>query len=148
MIGEIDAGQGFGDVELAGNPLGVGAVPIEDTIGCIGILLDFMDEKSRTDGVYASGFDEDGLAFFWSDGVDLIGDCALRDGLLEAFASDSMFQPDVKFRAWLAVSNEPHFGFRLAVERCGDGCGRVDLDGEVSRAIENFDEYGETLGVG
>lgn len=57
-IGEVDACERFRDMEVAGFAICVSAIPIEDAVGGIGILLNFMDEKSRADGVEASRFDE------------------------------------------------------------------------------------------
>lgn len=56
-----------------------------------------MDEESGSDGVEAAGLDEDGVAFFREDGVDLMGDGAGGDGLLEGGLGGAVFQSDVEF---------------------------------------------------
>ena len=90
--------SGFGDVEVAGVTFGVGAVPIEDAVGGVGVLLDLVDEKAGTDGVEAARFDKYGFTFFRSDRVDLVGDCSVGDGLLKSWhACGSVFEADVEF---------------------------------------------------
>ena len=64
-IREVDAGKGLGDVEVAGLAGGIGAVPVEDAVGGVRVLLDFVDEEAGPDGVEAPGLDEYGLSFAW-----------------------------------------------------------------------------------
>ena len=144
---EVDAGEGLGDVKVAGFAFGIGAVPIENAVGGVGVLLDLVDEETGADGVEAAGLDEDGLAFLRGDGVDLVGDRALGDGLFKGLSGHSFFQADVKFRPRLAVGDVPHLGLRFATEFFSNIRRWVNLDGEVVGAIENLDKEGETVGV-
>lgn len=50
-VGEVDAGERFFDMELAGISVVVEAIPVKDAVGGVGVLLDFVDEKARADGV-------------------------------------------------------------------------------------------------
>ena len=94
-----------------------------------------MDEKACTYRVEAAGFDEDRLSLFWGDGVDLVGDCALGDRLLEGFTGSSIFQADIEFCAGFAVCDKPHLRFGFAAEFICDRRGRMDLDGKFFRAV-------------
>ena len=53
-------------------------------------------------------------------------------------------EADVKFRAGIAVGDEPHFGFRFAAEFRGEAGRRMDLDREVVAGVEHLDEDRET----
>ena len=44
-IVKVDAGKRLADVELAGGAIESEAVPIEDAVGGVRVLLDFVDEK-------------------------------------------------------------------------------------------------------
>lgn len=92
---EVDAGHGFCDVEVARLAFGVGAVPIEDTVGGVGVLLDFMDEESGTNGVEASRLDKNGIALFGGNRMNLIGHGAIGDGFLEAAACRTVFEANI-----------------------------------------------------
>ncbi len=96
-IVEIDAGERLLDVQIAGLAVGVDAVPIEHPVSRIRVLLNFMNEKSRTDGMEPAGFDEQGIASFGSDGMNEIGDRAIGDGLLKCFTGCAAFQSDMEF---------------------------------------------------
>jgi hypothetical protein len=89
-----------------------------------------MNEKSSTDGMESTGFDEKRIAIFRGDGVHKFRDRAVGDGLLEAFAGSAAFEADVEFGPRQGIGDEPHFGFRFAAELFCDGCGWVDLNGE------------------
>lgn len=140
---EVDGGEGLGDVELAGFAVEAVAVPIEDAVGGVRVLLDFVDEEAGTDGVEAAGGDEDGVAGDGEKGVDVIGDGAVGDGVFEVGTGGAVFEADVEACAGIAIGDVPHFGFGLAVEGRGEVGGWVDLDGEVVAGVEDFDEDGK-----
>ena len=146
-IAEVDGGEGLCDVEFAGFAVEAGAVPIEDAVGGVRVLLDLVDEESCADGVEAAGGDEDGFAGFGSDGVHCVGDGTVGDGFFEVGAGDAIFEADVEFGTGVAVCDVPHFGFGFATEFVGEVDGRVDLDGEVVAGVEHFDEDGEAGGI-
>ncbi len=147
-IDEVDAGERLLDVEVAGFTIEAEAVPVEHTVGGIGILLDFMDEQARADGMESAGGNENGFAGLRFDRMDEVGGGSIGDGLLEIGAGDTFLQSDVKFRTWIAIGDEPHFGFRLAAEMGREFRRRVDLEGKVIPGIEDFDEDGETVVFG
>lgn len=145
---EVDAGEGMSDVEVAGLAVETEAVPVEDAVGRIGVLLDFVDEESRADGVEAAGGDENGIAGLRRDGVHEVRDGAVADGLLELVAGDALAEADVEFRSGITSGDEPHFCFWFTIERGCKGGWRMDLDGEVVAGVEDFDEDGEAVGIG
>ena len=145
---EIDASEGLLNVEVAGLTVGPHAAPVVHAIGGVRVLLDFMNEKSCADGVEPAGLDEKGIAGFGRDGMHEIGNRAVSNRLLEFFTGCTVFQSDVEFGTWEGICDEPHFGLWFAAELFGDGGGRVDLDGKGCRAIEDFDQDGETFAVG
>jgi hypothetical protein len=132
-------------VEVAGFSIEAHAIPVEDTISGIGVLLNFVDEKSGANGVETSGGDEDGLANFWTDGVDLLLDRAIEEGLFEGFARGSFIESDVKFGLGVAVGDVPHFGLGIAAKIICDCLRRVDLDGEVVASVEDLDKEGKAV---
>lgn len=145
---EIDASERLLDMQVANLAVGVGAVPIEDPVSSVRVLLDFMNEKTCADGMESAGFDEEGIAFFRCDGMNVIRDRAIGDSLFEAFTGCAAFQADVEFGSGLGIGDEPHFGLRFAAELLGDGSGRMNLDRERCRTIEDFDEDGKTFAIG
>lgn len=50
-IAEVDAGKRLGDMEFARLAVESAAVPIEDAVGGVGVLLDFVNQKSGADRV-------------------------------------------------------------------------------------------------
>lgn len=147
-IVEVDAGEGLGDVEFAWVAIEAGAVPIEDAVGGVRVLLDFVDQESRADGVEAAGGDEDGVAGGGGEGVDEVGDGAVVDGLFEIGAGDAGFEAGVEFRAGIAIGDEPHLRFGFAAEGWGEVGGRMDLDREVVAGVEDLDQDGKARGIG
>lgn len=145
LVVEVDALERFADVKLARFSVEAEAVPIEDAVGGVGVLLDFVDEESGADGVESAGGDEDGVAVVRSDGVDVIGDGAVGDGGFELVAGGAVFEADVELGAGSGIGDEPHFCFWFATELWCDGDGWVDLDGEVVPGVEDFDEEREAL---
>lgn len=96
-VPKVDALHGLLDVKFAMVAVAIGPVPIEDSVGGIRVLLNFVDEKSGSYGVKAAGFDKDGLAFLGCDRMDLIGDCAVLNRFFESVARHSVFETDIEF---------------------------------------------------
>jgi len=92
------------------------AVPIEDAIGRVGVLLDFVNQKSRANRMEAAGSDEDRLTGRGTHRMHAIGDRAIRDRGFEILAGHAVFESDIKFSAFVAIGDEPHFCFRFAVQ--------------------------------
>ena len=88
---EVDRGERFFDVQVTGPAIKADAVPVEDPIGGVGVLLDLDDHVSPADGVDPTARDEDGVTFFHGHFVDLLGDVAIAQGLLEGVAGHSAF---------------------------------------------------------
>jgi len=132
-------------VEVARGAVEAEAVPVEDTVGGVGILLDLVDEKAGSDGVEATGRNENGLVFFWLDGVNLVGDAAVLQRGCEVLFGHAVFEADVEFGPRVAVGDIPHFCLSVAAEFFGHFDRRMDLNREVITGIEDFDEEGEPL---
>lgn len=92
------------------------AVPIKDAVGRVGVLLDFVNQKSRADRMEAAGGDEDRITGRWAHRMHAIGDRAICDRGFERLTGHAVFEADIKFRARITIGDEPHFRFRFAVQ--------------------------------
>ena len=86
---KVDALQRFGDMQVARLAIGAWAVPVEDPISGIAILLDLVDEEASAYRVEATAWDKDEVAFLRGDGVNLILGVATSDTRLKALSGDS-----------------------------------------------------------
>ena len=116
------------------------AVPIEDAVGRIGVLLDFVNQESRTDRMEAARGDEDRITGRGAHRMHAIGNRAIGDRGFERLTGHAVFESDIKFRAGIAIGDEPHFRFRFAVQRCGKRDWRMHLDGKIVARVEDLDE--------
>ena len=137
---EVNAGKRLRDMEFARFAVESAAIPIEDTVGGVGVLLDFVNQESGADRVEAAGGNEDRVTGLGAYRMHAVGDRAVGDGRFKIFAGHAVFETDIKFRAFVAIGDEPHFRFRLAIQRCGKRDGWVHLDRKIVAGIENFDE--------
>ncbi len=92
------------------------AVPIEDAVGRVGVLLDFVNQESRADRMEAAGGDEDRITGRWAHRMHAIGDRAIRDRGFERLTGHAVFESDIKFSAFVAIGDEPHFCFWFSVQ--------------------------------
>lgn len=145
VVGEVHALEGLFDVEVARVAVGVGAIPIVDAVGGVGVLLDFEQHDARAEGVDASRWDEENVAAFGGDAVEKVGDVALFECVGEFLARDAAFESEINFGIRRGVGDPPHFGFGFAAEFRRDGGGRVDLDGKFIAGVKPFDQNGEWL---
>ena len=126
-----------------------GAVPVEDAVGGVAVLLDFDDEVAFADGVKASAGDEDAVAIVRGEDVKTFFNRAAGEIFRERFAVCARGESGVDAAPWVAGEEIPDFGFGFAAELRGDGGGRMDLDGEAVAGVEEFAEQGKTrAGVG
>ena len=132
-------------MEIARGAVKAHAIPVEDTVGGIGVLLDLVDEESRSDGVKSPGGDEDRVAGLRAHGVDLLFDRSVDQGVFESRSCGTIFKTDVELGSGIAVGDIPHFGFGVASEIGGNFLRRVNLDGEIIAGVEDFDEKGEAV---
>ena len=79
-VGEVDGGEGLFDVEVARFAIEAESVPVEDAIGGVAVLLDLVNEEAGTDGVEASGGDEEAIAGARMEDVDEVGGGAIGEG--------------------------------------------------------------------
>ena len=113
-VGEVDGGEGLFDMEVARFAIEAESIPVEDAIGGVAVLLDFVDEKAGADGVEASGGDEEAIAGARMEDVDEVGGGAIGEGCEEGLAGDTGVEASVDFGSGFGMGDEPHFGFRFA----------------------------------
>lgn len=65
---------------------------------------------------------------------------AVGDRGFERFTGHAVLEADIKFRARIAIGDEPHLGFRFAIQCRGKRDRWMHLDREVVAGIEDFDE--------
>ncbi len=145
-IREVDTGQRFGNMEIARIAVVVSPIPIEDSVGGIRVLLDFVYQKTRTDGMEPTRRNENGIAFLRNEGVDEIRHCTVVDRSFEILATGSLFQTDMKFGTGFRIGDEPHFGFGFSFHRLREVGGRMNLDREVIAGVEDLDQEGKAVG--
>lgn len=92
------------------------AVPIENAVGRVGVLLDFVNQESCADRMESTGGDEDRITGRGAHRMHAIGNRAICDRGFERLAGHAMFEADIKFCAGIAIGDEPHFRFRFAVQ--------------------------------
>ena len=71
------------------------AVPIEDTVGGVGVLLDLVNQESGADRVEAAGGDEDRVAGLGADRMHAVGHGAVGDRGFEVRAGDAVLEADI-----------------------------------------------------
>ena len=118
--------------------MGIAAVPVEDPVGGVGILLDFEDDEAGADGVDASAGEEHGIALGDVDAVEAIGDGAVGNFAFELGAGDALTEADVERGAGFGLGDEPEFGLGLAAEGSGLGGGGGGPGGRVCPGHRGF----------
>jgi ammonia channel protein AmtB len=100
---EVDAGEGFFDVQVTWFSVESEAVPVEDAVGGVRVLLDFVDEETRADGVEAAGGDEDGFARVGENRVHMIGDGSIGRIAVTTNLAAAMGAITAMITAWIVV---------------------------------------------
>jgi len=139
-IGKIDALQRFLHVQLARLAVGIDAIPIEDAISRVGILLNLKNHQARADRVDPTARQEHRVAGVYGDAVKTFLDRAFADLRFEFVARDVLPQADIQLGARLRLRDVPHFRFRFAAERLRFVCGGMYLKRKFFFGIENFDQ--------
>ena len=148
-IVEVDRGERFFDVQVAGPAIEADAVPVEDAVGGIGVLLDLDDHVSAADSVDAPARDEDGIPFFHRHLEDLLGHAPLPQRFLEGFARRRPCpESGVQIAVEQGIHHIPHLALALAAIALGHFQGRMDLDRKPLLRIEQLTEEREALRVG
>ena len=146
---EVGGEEGFFEVEFAWLAVEAGAVPVEDAVGGVAVLLDFDDEVALADGVEASAGDEDAVAVVGGKDVEALLDFAVAELLFERFAGRAGGESGVDAAAGVAGEEIPDFGFGFTAELRGEVGGRVHLDGKSVAGVEEFAEERKTrAGIG
>ena len=119
-VGEVDAGEGLGDVQGPGAAVEAGAIPVENAIGSVAVLLDLENDEARADGVESAAGDEDGVACFHWEARYFFCHGAAGERLLEGVAVDTWVDADPEDGIGLGFGDEPHFCFWFSPELGGD----------------------------
>src|SRR5437867_7545360 len=119
---------------------GIGAVPIEDPIRGVAVLLDFDQQIAGTDGVKTSCRQKYGVTGFCSNLMDVIGHCSIAQGVFELLARDLVMKSQKKFGARIGVGNVPEFCFCLAAQSAGGSFSWMHLQRKFLVRVEKFDE--------
>ena len=119
---------------------GIDAVPIEDTIRGVAVLLDFDQQIAGTEGVKTSCRQKCGVTGFCSNLMDVIGHCSIAQGVFELLARDLVMKSQKQFGARIGLGNVPEFCFWFAAQSGGGSFRWVHLQRKFLVRIEKFDE--------
>ena len=151
-IGKVGGDKRFLDVEFARLAVEAGAVPVEDAIGGVAVLLDFDNDIARADGMEASAGDEDAVAGFHRDSVERFLDAAGPQEVFEFFPGHAFFESGVDGGTGLGIGEIPHLRLGFPAQGGSDTRRRMDLDGEPLAGVEDLDQDGKMrrrmVGVG
>ena len=86
---EIAARERLGDMQLARLSVQAEPVPVEYSVGRVGILLNLKNYIAGPDGVNPPAGQKQGIACFDFHAVNAIGDCSVLNFSLEFLACDS-----------------------------------------------------------
>ncbi len=116
---EVGGDEGLLDVELTGLAIEAGAVPIEDAVGGVAVLLHLDDDVAFTNGVEASAGDEDAVAALDVDGVEGLLHAAVAEEDFKLVTGDAFLEAGVDVGAGQGIGEVPHLGLGLAVRGPG-----------------------------
>jgi len=133
-------------VEFAGFAIETVAIPVKDTVGSVAVLLDFHDEKSLTDCVKTTAWDENTLSRLGGGPMQGLFDIAILESLFKGIAGDSLLQPCIDGGTGRSVQKIPAFRLGLASQFGGTGDRRMHLNGEAFPGVKQFDEQWKTGG--
>ena len=143
MVGEVNRGERFGDVECARFSVEARAVPVEDAVGRVAVLLDLHDEAAGADRVAAPARDEHRVARPHWHAVEQVGGVTVGERALEIRAGRAAPEARVERGIFRRIEQIPHFRLRFAAQLGGHVRGRVDLNGERVLRVEDFCEQGK-----
>ena len=130
-------------MQIPGFAIEAQAVPIEDAVSRVAVLLDFDDKVSFADGVEASARNKDAVALPGGEHVEAFFNFAAPEFFLEGRARRSGRQTGIDAAARGALQEIPHLGLRFPLELRRDRGGWVNLDRKAVARIEQFAKQGE-----
>ena len=147
QVGEVEALEGRFGVKFPRLSVGSDAVPIEQAVGGVAVLLDLCDEAACADGVAASAGDEEGVTGAnWYAVEDRCG-VPFREERSEGFWGEvRCVESGEHVGIGCRIEDVPGLGFWFTAEARCDGCGGVDLHGERVGGIEKFEQEREVRG--
>lgn len=142
-----EGGEGFLDVEGSWfSGLGVGTIPIVQTVNGIGVLLDFEKEAAGADGMNPSGRHIEKVTWVWVDGLEPFGKGAGGKGCAEVGRRCAGFESQIAEGIRGGVEHVPAFGFGFAAEATGGVGVGVNLNAEGLSGVEDLNQKGESGG--
>jgi hypothetical protein len=108
---ETHDGESFLNMKFAHATLSVGPIVVEDAIGEIGVLLNFAEDKTRSNRMRRACGYEDRFAFGHWHMLEAVFRRAIRDRLLELLARNFWFETRKHFGARTSAKGVPHFRF-------------------------------------
>jgi hypothetical protein len=140
---EVDGLQRLVDVKLARFSIEADAVPIEDAVGGVAILLNLDDDISSADCVDAAAGDEDAIPGAYLDSMNGLLHGADRESLLESVPRDTGAQAGEDVAIAVTIEDVPHFGLWLSIKTGRYVGWGMNLHGEALLRVEELEEEGK-----
>jgi S-DNA-T family DNA segregation ATPase FtsK/SpoIIIE len=134
-------------MEFARHAVEAGAVPIEDAVGGVAVLLHLDDHVALADGVETSAGNEDTVAGFDGDDMKGLFDAAFAKQGFELLARDASFEPRVDIGSRLRVGEIPHLGLGFPAQRFTHVHRRMDLHRQPFAGVKQLDQDGKARRV-
>src|SRR5437764_2355448 len=99
------------------------AVPIENPIGSIRILLDLENNQPCSQRMNPPARQENDVPLFHPDSMKTIGNSSGFEFFVEHLARGTVFQADEQLRAGSGIGDVPHLGFGFSAKLGGFGFG-------------------------
>ena len=134
-------------VELARLAVEAEASEVVDSVGDVGCLLDFGDERAGADAVDAACRQEEHVSRLEAEVFKDIGDCVVVDSLHIFFRGDGLLESGHQVCARVCLHHIPHLSLALGavVASGGKFVIRMYLDGKILLCVYEFDEERELL---
>ena len=113
-IGKVDALQRLIDVELPERSIRSNAVPIENTISSVAVLLNFHEQVASTNRVQPACRQEHRVARFHANFLNAVCGGSFIQRTLELLSSYQFAKSKKKFCAGISDGYVPEFGFGFA----------------------------------
>ena len=131
-------------MELARFPIPIHPVPVENTIGRVGVLLDFKNHDLRSQRVDSPAGQEHRVARFDRDAMEAFGDILASQFAFKLRAADALFQADEQLSGRSGAGHVPHLRLRFAAQRRGHRRGGMNLQGQGRLGVDDFHQQGKT----
>jgi hypothetical protein len=116
------------------------SVPIEYPVSRVAILLDFDQQIACAYCMNTAGWEENGIAWFNGNSVNVIDHSALAKALLAAVARGRLTKSKQKLSVGIRRGYEPKLALRLASQPAGNIFRRMHLKRQLLLSIKKLDE--------